>query len=113
MWNLEFGNFFRGIGNPWPWNSTTGILNPLPRIRNPQCGLQNPSLSRPVFFVGLVQFNRVMQHLEMTKFRARMPDRPFSRFVNRMAIFMWLVSTTANGMDIRIEYYCIYRKGKK
>ena len=106
--------FFCGIGNPWPWNSTTGILNPLPGIRNHQCGLQNPSLSRPVFFVWLVQFNRVMQRLEIiTRFRARMPDRPFSSFVNRMAIFMWLVSTISNGMDIRIEYYCIYREGKK
>ena len=112
IWNS--GIFVRGIGNLWPWNSTTGILNPLPGIRNPQCGLQNPSLSRPVFFVWLVQFNRVLQRLEIiTKFRARMPDRPFSSFVNRMAIFMWLVSTTANGMDIRIEYYCIYREGKK
>ena len=55
-----------------------------------------------------------MQRLEIiTRFRARMPDRPFSSFVNRMAIFMWLVSTIANGMDIRIEYYCIYREGKE
>ena len=77
---MEFGNFFCGIGNAWPWNSTTGILNPLPGIRDPQCGLQNPSL-----------FNRVVQCLEIiTKFRARMPDRPFSSFLNRKAIFMWL-----------------------
>ena len=55
-----------------------------------------------------------MQRLEIiTKFRAQMPDRPFSSFVNRMAIFMWLVSTIANGMDIRIEFYSIYREGKK
>ena len=36
--------FFRGIRNPGPWKLTTGI-------RNPQLGLQNPSLSCPVFFV--------------------------------------------------------------
>ena len=36
--------FFRGIRNPGLWKLTTGI-------RNPQCGLQNPSLSCPVFFV--------------------------------------------------------------
>ena len=108
LWNIELGNFFCRIGNPWPWNSTIGILNPLPGIRNPQCGLQNPSLSCPVFFVWLVQFNRVVQRLEIiTKFRARMPDRPFSSFLNRKAIFMWLVSTIANGMDIRIEYYTL------
>ena len=92
--HVEYGirEFFCGIGNPWPWNSTIGILNPLPGIRNLHCGLQNPSLSRPVFFVSLVQFNRVVQRLEIiTKFRAQMPDVPFSSFLNRKAIFMWLV----------------------
>ena len=49
----------------------------------------------------------------IAKSRAQMPDRPFSSFLNRKAIFMWLVSTIANGMDIRIEYYGIYREGKK
>ena len=34
--------FFRGIRNPGLWKLTTGI-------RNPQCGLQNPSLSCPLF----------------------------------------------------------------
>ena len=45
--NLEYRNFFfrgidRGIRNPGPWNSTTGIWNS-------QRGVQNPRLSCPVF----------------------------------------------------------------
>ena len=36
--------FSLGIRSPGLWKLTTGI-------RNPQCGLQNPSLSCPVFFV--------------------------------------------------------------
>ena len=52
--------------------------------------------------------------MEITRFRARTSDRPFSSFVNRMAIFMLLVRTIANNiMDIRIEYKCIYHIKEK
>ena len=47
------------------------------------------------YFFLLVQFNRVLQRLEITKFMARTLDRPFSSFVDRMAIssliFRWTV----------------------
>ena len=100
IWNT--GIFFRGIRNPWPWNSTIEVLNSLPGIRNPQRGIQNPYLSCSVFFVWLVQFNGVLQRLEITMFRARTPDRLFSSFVNRMTTFVWLVRTMFYFKELQI-----------
>ena len=113
LWNLEFRNFFS-------WNPESLALefndwNAKSMTWNPESPAWTPD-SKTVLsciFVWLLQFNSILQHLEIASFRAQTPERPFLSFVNKMAIFMWLVRTTANVMDTRIKYLCMYRKGKK
>ena len=102
------------------WNSESLALefndcNPKSITWNPECLVWTPEskfvLSCVFCLISSIQQSFV--RLEMTTFRARTLDRLFSSFVNKMAIFMWIVSTIATVMDTRIKYQCIYRKGKK
>ena len=104
LWNrkslaLEFNN----------WNPKSISCNPESPVWTPE--------SKSVFSCAFCLIGSIQQSCAAFgnnyKLRAQMPDRPFSSYLNRKAIFMWLVSTIANGMDIRIEYYGIYREGKK
>ena len=123
--NLDFRiqeTFAWGIWNPgiFSWNPESWALefndwNPKSITWNPESPTQTPE-SKTVLSCVFCLISSIQQSFVASgnyKFRARTRDRPFSSFVNRMAIFMWLVSTIANMMDTRIRYYCIYRKGKK
>ena len=123
IWISESGKLLlveSGIQEFFSWNPESLALefndwNPKSMTWNPESSGWTPDSKTVLscFFVWLLQFNSVLQRLEIASFRARTLDRAFLSFVNKMAIFMWLVRTTANMMDTRIKYHCIYRKGKK
>ena len=97
-WNPESFALEFNYWNPksMTWNSE----------RNPQRGRQTPRLV--MYFCLITSIQQCFAASGNCIVQGSNAGQAFF-----MAIFMWLVRTTANMMDTRIKYQCIYRKGKK
>ena len=102
------------------WNSESLALefndcNPKSITWNPECPVWTPE-SKSVFSCVFCLISSIQQSFAASgnyNVQGSNAWQNFLSFVNKMAIFMWIVSTVATVMDTRIKYQCIYRKGEK